>query len=346
MSSVDTDLGRQAGNAHGAPVLEVSGLTVEARASGAPLRLVEDVSLTVRAGQTLGLVGESGSGKTMTAMAILGLLPRGITVTSGHAAYGRSDLLSLSTKELNALRGREIGVIFQEPRRSLNPAFTVGEQIAEVVRRHSDATRRQAWQRAVELLGMVGIPQPARRARDYPHAFSGGMCQRLMIAASVACEPRLLLADEPTTSLDVTVQAQVLSLLVNLQEQFDLGILFITHDLGVVAEVCHSVSVMYAGQVVEHASVEDIFLHPQHPYTEGLLGAIPSIEEPDARLVAIEGTVPTYADLPSGCRFHPRCRYMLEGPCTDAPPPLSDLGGERQCRCVRVTSLSLKGIDD
>ncbi|MGE0308187.1 MAG: ABC transporter ATP-binding protein [Acidimicrobiia bacterium] len=343
---MDADLGRPAANAHGEPVLEVAGLTVEARASGAPVRLVEDVSLTVRAGQTLGLVGESGSGKTMTAMAILGLLPRGITVTSGRAAYGQSDLLSLSTKELNALRGREIGVIFQEPRRSLNPVFTVGEQIAEVVRRHSDATRRQAWQRAVELLGMVGIPQPARRARDYPHAFSGGMCQRLMIAASVACEPRLLLADEPTTSLDVTVQAQVLSLLVNLQEQFDLGILFITHDLGVVAEVCHSVSVMYAGQVVEHSSVEDIFLRPQHPYTEGMLGAIPSIDEPDARLVAIEGTVPTYADLPSGCRFHPRCQYMLEGPCTDAPPPLSELGGERQCRCVRTTSLSLKGIDD
>ena len=246
---------------------------------------------------------------------------------------------------MTAVRGNDVAMVFQEPMTSLDPAFTVGDQIAEVVRRHQGLGRRAAWGRAVDMLGLVGIPRPAQRARDYPHAFSGGMRQRAMIAIALACDPRVLIADEPTTALDVTTQAQILELLRELQARFGMAVVFVTHDLGVVADVCDRVAVMYAGEVIETAAVDDLFYRPQHPYTEGLLGCMPQ-EHQRERLRTIPGVVPPPQAFPAGCRFHPRCGYCEPGRCTTGRPELAPSAFGHASRCVRAGELLLRGVDE
>lgn len=325
-------------------VLDVVGLNVAFRTSEGTVPVVSDVSFELHEGLTLGLVGESGSGKTVTSLALLGLIRPPVGDVSGSVRIGGRDILALSDAELRAVRGREIAMIFQEARRSLDPSFTVGSQIASVARRHLGLSRRQAWKRAVEMLDLVQIPGAANRARDYPHQFSGGMCQRVMLAMALSSEPRVLIADEPTTALDVTVQAQVLELLRELQRDLGLSILFITHDLGVVAELCDRVSVMYAGQVVETGPVSGLFRAPRHPYMAGLLGALPQAATADRRLGGIPGAVPRPSDFPAGCRFGPRCSSAADG-CTEQtqtllPAPTDD----HLVRCTRSSQLSLRGI--
>jgi oligopeptide/dipeptide ABC transporter ATP-binding protein len=250
--------------------------------------------------------------------------------------------VGLSPKELEAVRGAQVANIFQEPMTSLNPAFTVGEQIAEMVRRHQKVDRKAAWARAVEMLDRVGIPNPARRAKEYPHQFSGGMRQRVMIAMAVSCEPKLLIADEPTTALDVTIQAQVLELLKDMQTEFGMSVVFITHDLGVVAQVCDRVVVLYGGRVMEQSGIDDLYYRPVHPYTEGLLTAMPQIGPRSGRLASIPGSTPVPSALPAGCAFGPRCPYVLDE-CRSGPVPLTELAGGRASRCVRVHDLTLVG---
>jgi peptide/nickel transport system ATP-binding protein len=326
-----------------ASLLSVEGLSVQFATTGGWVTVVDDVGFHIEPGETVGLVGESGSGKTVTSLAILGLLPRRTSrVEKGTIRLDGRDLRSLTPLEMRRLRGQEISMIFQEPMTSLNPAFTVGNQIAEAVRIHLGVSRRAAMARAVELLELVGIPDASRRIKDYPHAFSGGMRQRAMIAMAVACNPRLLVADEPTTALDVTVQAQVLELLRGLQAELGMGILFVTHDLGVVANVCNRVVVLYAGQVVEQAPADRFFARPRHPYAEGLLTALPQASQPGSPLATIEGEVPRPESLPRGCRFHPRCRYVQPA-CHDQPVslvPVSSVEGA-QVRCLRHEELDL-----
>lgn len=328
----------------GERVLEVSDLCIEFKSEHGWSTVVDHLDLTLDRGETLGLVGESGSGKTVTSLAIMGLLTGPRVKISGSVKLEGRELIGMNKRDMNALRGKSIGMIFQEPRRSLNPAFTVGDQIAEVVRRHKvDVSRGQSWVRAVEMLELVGIPDPAARAHEYPHQFSGGMCQRVMLAMAVACEPVVLIADEPTTALDVTVQAQVLELLTELQERMGLGILFITHDLGVVAETCDRVSVLYGGQVMESTGAENLFYDPLHPYTEGLLASTPDAQVRAERLYAIPGTVPASWNWPQGCRFHPRCTYAQQGLCDSEPVVLSGAASHR-VRCARADALELEGI--
>lgn len=327
------------------PVLEVAGLHVAVRTPRGTFAVVRDVGFSLRRGETLGVVGESGSGKTMTALAVMGILPPSARVEAGTIQFEGRDLLRMGEVELQAVRGNKLGMIFQEPVRSLDPAFTVGEQIAEVVRRHRRAGRKAAWQRAVEMLDLVGIPNAARRARDYPYAFSGGMCQRVMLAAALACEPQILIADEPTTALDVTVQAQVLDLMRELREELSLSVLLITHDLGVIADACDRVVVMYNGEIVESASVDALFFSPLHPYTEGLLGCIPGVDEQVERFRAIPGQVPSLGATPPGCRFHPRCVYTSAS-CRVDVQLLLEVNGDRQVRCNRHRDLDLRGVPE
>ena len=324
-------------------VLTVRDLQVTVRSGGLDLEVVSDVGFELRPRQTLGLVGESGSGKSMTAYALMGLLPRNARVTRGQVRLGDVDLLTLNRAQLSDVRGSEIGMIYQEARRSLNPAFTVGDQIAEVVRRHRGVSRAAANKRAAELLSMVHIPRAVERLRDYPHEFSGGMCQRVMLAVALACEPKVLIADEPTTALDVTVQASVLGLLHELQEELGMAMLLITHDLGVVADICDDVAVMYAGRVVERSPVDELFLRPSHPYTEGLLRAIPNILAPTERFASIPGNVPALDRMPSGCRFHPRCPYA-QPRCSTELPPVVRADAAHGSACLRVEELELRGV--
>ncbi|HXQ74972.1 MAG TPA: ABC transporter ATP-binding protein [Acidimicrobiales bacterium] len=326
----------------GAPLLSVDALTVEFATPSGWVPVVQDVAFDLSAGETLGLVGESGSGKTVTSLAVLGLLPRrSARITSGTIRLDGRDIRTLTPLEKRRIRGHDISMIFQEPMTSLNPAFTVGNQIAESVRIHLGLTRRDALTRAAELLALVGIPDPHRRVRDYPHTFSGGMRQRVMIAMAIACNPRLLVADEPTTALDVTVQAQVLELLRRLQDQIGMGVLFVTHDLGVVANVCDRVVVLYAGQVVERADAARFFTRPGHPYAEGLLASLPQTARPGSPLAVIPGEVPRSDALPPGCRFHPRCRYAQPA-CSDRPVDLQSTGeGGGAVRCLRQGELDL-----
>lgn len=328
-----------------APLLEVNDLVVEMKTERGRLRVVDGLDLTVSAGETVGLVGESGCGKTVTSLALMRLLPPN-ALLSGRIALEGIDLTLLTEREMADVRGARMAMIFQEPRRSLNPAFTVGEQIAEAVRRHRGVGRREAWSRAMELLDLVEIPESHERSQHYPHEFSGGMCQRVMLAMALACEPKLLIADEPTTALDVTVQAQVLELVYSLQQRLGLGVLLVTHDLGVVAEVCDRVAVMYAGQIVEHASVLPLFDAPAHPYTQGLLGAIPDPIRHADSLGYIDGTVPPPFALPAGCRFHPRCQHVRDVICTAEPVALRPIGSAeagRLVRCARAEELPGRG---
>jgi len=301
-------------------------------------RAVDGVSFSISRGHTLGLVGESGCGKTVTALSILRLVPHPPgRIVSGSILFKGHNLVGLCEKEMEKIRGEQISMIFQEPMTSLNPVFTIGNQVAEVFQIHRGLSRRAAWRNAVEMLERVKIPEPAKRAREYPHQMSGGMRQRVMIAIALACEPDLLIADEPTTALDVTVQAQILNLMEELKKQYDSAILLITHNLGVIAEIADEVAVMYAGMIVEYAPVEILFGHPFHPYTRGLLLSIPELEEirRGKRLVPIEGNVPEPTHHPPGCRFHPRCPKATSE-CRAAVPQLvpADSGAKHLCRCI------------
>ena len=314
------------------PLLRVQGLTTLFNLPTGVVRAVDNVSLELRRGETLGLVGESGSGKSMTALSILRLVqPPGVTLGGPIEFNGRKDLLELSEREMRKIRGAEMALIFQEPMTALNPAFTVGAQIAEAILVHHQASRAAARDRAVELLAAVRIPDPEKRTRDYPHQLSGGMRQRVLIAMALACRPLLLIADEPTTALDVTIQAEILDLLREMKEKFDLALLLITHDLGVVAGHADRVAVMYAGRIVEEGPVRRVFHAPAHPYTRGLLASIPG-GTPGQRLAGIEGTVPNLASLPPGCAFEPRCPERF-AQCGTAPPPPFMIEPVQSARC-------------
>ncbi len=313
----------------GRPVLSVSSLRTHFHTRSGVVKAVDDLSFTIGAGETLAIVGESGCGKSMTALSIMRLLPPPGRSESGSIRLGDTDLLRLSSREMRALRGNDIAMIFQEPMTSLNPVLTVGRQIAEAVALHRRVSHAQAMRHAVEMLQRVHIPEPEQRAREYPHQMSGGMRQRAMIAMALACNPKLLIADEPTTALDVTIQAQILRLIVDLQRETGTAVLLITHDLGVVAETAHRVIVMYAGRKVEEAAVDDLFAAPQHPYMQGLLASIPhggllaGQATPDARLAEIPGIVPPLYALPEGCHFAPRCP-RADDLCRATYPPLRE----------------------
>ncbi len=318
------------------PLIEIEELCVRFHGdNGHIMHAVDSVDLSVANGATLGLVGESGCGKSVTSLAIMGLLPKPTAEVTGTIRFDGLDLLQADDSTLRDLRGNRLAMIFQEPMTSLNPSFTIGEQIIETILRHRGGSRRSARERAIELLRRVHIPSPERRIDDYPHKLSGGMRQRVMIAMALACDPRLLIADEPTTALDVTLQAQILELMRELKATSNAAIILITHDLGVVAEVCDEVAVMYAGEIVERAPVEQLFASPQHPYTVGLLGSIPRLGRRATHLATIEGMVPNMARPPSGCRFAPRCPFVREA-CVKAPPPLIEHSPGHWSRCIRA----------
>jgi oligopeptide/dipeptide ABC transporter ATP-binding protein len=312
-------------------LLSVSELTTVFDLADGPAAAVDGVSFDIRAGETLGLVGESGSGKSVTALSIMRLVQPPGRIAGGHVTFKGRDLFALSEAEMRTVRGADIALIFQEPMTALNPVFTVGDQIAETLLVHQRATRRSARARAVELLDAVRVPDPAARVRDYPHQLSGGMRQRVLIAMALACTPSLVIADEPTTALDVTIQAQILDLLRDMKSAFNLSLLLITHDLGIIAETADRVAVMYAGRIVEQGSVRAILRDPKHPYTQGLLASIPG-GTPGERLRAIEGTVPMLGALPPGCAFNPRCPFRFE-PCTRGAPPEYAVEPGRGARC-------------
>ncbi len=294
-------------------LLKVEDLSVQFKTDDGVVQAVDGLSYDLRPGETLGIVGESGSGKSVSSLAILGLIPTPPgRVTSGRALFGGRDLLKLNQRELSTIRGNRIAMIFQDPMTSLNPFLTVAEQLTEVTRLHLRQTHAEALAHAIEMLERVGIPAPARRVFDYPHQFSGGMRQRVMIAMALSCKPQILIADEPTTALDVTIQAQILELMKELQRTEGTAIILITHDLGIVANSCRRVNVMYAGKFVEEAMVDDLFERPRHPYTRGLLLSIPRLDGAGDRLTPIEGQPPDLVRLPSGCTFHPRCPNALE----------------------------------
>jgi len=318
-----------------ARLLSVRNLTTGFDLDGRFVPAVNDISFHVEPGETLCIVGESGSGKSLTALSIMRLVQSPGRIAAGTILFnskaGSRDLLRLSEREMQEIRGGEIGLVFQEPMTALNPVFTIGNQIEETLRIHGRATRSDARDRAIELLASVSVPEPERRVREYPHQLSGGLRQRALIALALACTPALLIADEPTTALDVTIQAQILDLLRELQAKMRLALLLITHDLGVVAEMADRVAVMYAGRIVEEASVDQLFGDPKHPYTRGLMTSIPG-GAPGARLKAIQGTVPALGQLPPGCAFAPRCPDRFE-PCATITPQSTDLGPNRAVKC-------------
>jgi peptide/nickel transport system ATP-binding protein len=319
-----------------APLLEIKGLKTHFSTDDGILQAVDGVDITINKGETLCVVGESGCGKTVTAMSILKLIamPPG-RIAAGEIIFEGRDLVPLTSNQLDEIRAKEIGFIFQEPMTSLNPVLTVGEQIAESLRRHENVTRKQALERTIEMLKLVQIPNAEGRVHNYPHQFSGGMRQRVMIAMALACKPKLIIADEPTTALDVTIQAQILDLLQDMKERFGMAVMLITHAMGVVAETAQRVVVMYAGKVVEEADVDALFADPGHPYTQGLIRSIPRIDldsEHKTRLEAIGGSVPILINPPVGCRFAPRCKFAMDV-CTDKEPLLREIAPGHRMAC-------------
>lgn len=322
-------------------LLDVRHLTTQIPTPRGTLTVVDDLSFTVEPGECFGLVGESGSGKSMTVKSILGLIPAPGRVTAGEVMHDGKDLAKLPPKALVKIRGRSIATIVQDASSALNPVLRVGTQIAECMLEHGVVrSKAQARARVIDLMAKVGIPAPEARIDDYPHQFSGGMCQRVVIAAALSCSPGLILADEPTTALDVTIQDQILKLLVALQHDLGLGLLLVTHDMGVVAQTCQRVAVMYAGQIVEMAGTADLFRQPRHPYTMGLLNCVPRLDGPAGkRLTPIPGAPPDLARLPSGCRFHPRCPLAITA-CRSGQPALAEVAPGHFSRCIRQSAMS------
>ena len=321
-------------------LLEIKGLKTHFKTDDGWLHAVDGVDMSIEAGETLGVVGESGCGKSVTAKTVMKLIdmPPG-RIVAGQVLWQGRDLVPLGAEDMRRIRAKEIAIIFQEPMTSLNPVYTVGEQIAESIRLHEGLSRKDAIARAVEMLKLVRIPTPERRVHDYPHQFSGGMRQRVMIAMALSCKPQLLIADEPTTALDVTIQAQILDLLAELKSEMGMAIMLITHAMGVVAEVAQRVVVMYAGKVVEEALVGELFAHPRHPYTQGLIRSIPRIDSAltkKGRLETIPGTVPKLIAPPEGCRFAPRCKFAMPA-CTQATPPLRQVAPGHKVACILDT---------
>lgn len=297
------------------------------------VKALNDVSLQLKEGEVLGIVGESGSGKSVTAYSLMGLTAENGRITGGELHFNGHHINEMTEKEMRAMRGNEVAIIFQDPMTSLNPVYTIGNQIMEVLRLHTDKTKKEAWERAEELLSLVGINDPQKRLRQYPHELSGGMRQRIMIAMALACEPKLLIADEPTTALDVTIQAQILELIMELKDKLKMAVIMITHDLGIVAGTCEKVAVMYAGNIVEYGLVEDIFYYPKHEYTKGLLRSIPRMEQGEKqRLVPIEGTPVDLLNPPSGCPFSPRCRECMDI-CEKEMPPVNRFQDRHYALC-------------
>ena len=326
-------------------VLDVKNLQTVFFTNSGLFRAVDDVSFSVRRGETLAIVGESGCGKSVTALSIMRLVPDPPgRIVGGSVTLEGTELLELDEAEMRAIRGNRISMIFQEPMTSLNPVMRIGDQITEAVRLHRKLTSREAWNKAVEMLRLVRIPEPEQRAREYPHQLSGGMRQRAMIAMALACRPALLIADEPTTALDVTIQAQILALIVELQKELGTGLILITHDLGVVAQTAQRVIVMYAGKKVEEAGVEALFENPRHPYTRGLMASMPAVatfgSNSDARLVEIPGMVPSLTNLPPGCAFAPRCALAIDR-CRAEYPPLQDWGDHHLAACWRAAETAV-----
>jgi peptide/nickel transport system ATP-binding protein len=313
-------------------LLDVRGLTVVFPTQDGDVRAVSELSYTLHRGETLGIVGESGSGKSVSSLALMGLLNTERAQITGEALFGGRDLLTLPADEMRDIRGKELAMIFQDPFACLHPMYRVGDQIAEAVTAHASVSKSKAFDRAVELLGAVGIPRPRERARDYPHQFSGGMRQRAMIAMALVNNPSVLIADEPTTALDVTVQAQILDLIARVKREFNIGVILITHDLGVVSETADTVLVMYAGRPMETGPARDVFAEPQHPYTWGLLQSMPTVERRLDTLLAIEGSPPSLLRVPTGCPFNPRCAYAF-APCPVELPELRALPGGHLDRC-------------
>jgi peptide/nickel transport system ATP-binding protein len=329
---------------NGETVLDVKNLRTVFFTNSGLFKAVDDLSFSVRRGETLAIVGESGCGKSVTALSIMRLVPDPPgRVVGGSILLEGNDLLSLDEEGMRAIRGSRISMVFQEPMTSLNPVMRIGDQITETIRLHRTVDAKEAWAQAVKMLRLVRIPEPERRAKEYPHQLSGGMRQRAMIAMALACRPALLIADEPTTALDVTIQAQILALMLDLQKEFGMGLVLITHDLGVVAQTAQRVIVMYAGKKVEEATVERLFEDPRHPYTRGLMASIPAVPSADtsdqARLVEIPGTVPSLTRLPAGCAFAPRCQFAIPR-CHEEYPPMQDVSPDHVAACWRATDMA------
>ena len=328
-------------------LLEVKNLQTHFPTRGGLVKAVNDVSFHIDAGELVGLVGESGCGKSITALSVMRLIAPPGKIVGGSISFKGEDLLKASDDRLREMRGDDVSMIFQDPMTSLNPVYTVGEQIAEALRLHRKLDKKAAWNQAIEAMKEVSIPDPARRVNDYPHQLSGGMRQRVMIAMALACDPELLIADEPTTALDVTIQAQILELLNELRQTRKLAVLLITHDLGVVAEVADRVCVMYTGRIVEESGVDEIFAKPKHPYTQGLLKSVPKLrgigEQKGTRLSTIEGTVPSPTNLPHGCHFAPRCEFKMDV-CTQGVIPFFNLKNDVRVRCVLYDKNNIERI--
>ncbi|MFS0574312.1 ABC transporter ATP-binding protein [Sporosarcina sp. 179-K 3D1 HS] len=315
------------------PLLTVQDLKTHFFTDNGVVRSVDGVTFAVHEGETIGIVGESGSGKSVTALSIMNLLPyKTGSIVDGSITFGNTDLVQIKEKEMRKIRGNDIAMIFQEPMTSLNPSYTIGNQIGEAIKLHKKVDRKEARKRSIELLKQVGIPNAERMVDEFPHKLSGGMRQRVMIAMALACDPKLIIADEPTTALDVTIQAQILELIQKLKQESNTSILMITHDLAVVSEVCDRVIVMYAGRVIEEADVRTIFESPSHPYTKGLIDSMPSIENEVEWLNTIKGNVPIPSEMPAGCKFAPRCQYAFDR-CTTEEPELEEIGSGQKTRC-------------
>lgn len=320
-------------------ILSVHNLKIRFNTEDEPVQTVSGISFSLDKGKTLGIVGESGCGKSVTSLSIMRLIPNPPgEIEDGEILYKGKNLVALPEKEMRKIRGNDIAMIFQEPMTSLNPVYTIGNQICEVLEGHKRLSKKQAVKQAVEMLKLVGIPEPEQRVKEYPHQLSGGMRQRVMIAIALACDPELLIADEPTTALDVTIQAQILDLIKDMKQQRGMSIIFITHDLGVVSEVADDVMVMYAGEIVEKTSAAEIFAKPLHPYTEGLIKSVPDVYQDVEELEAIPGILPHYSEMPKGCRFSTRCSYAKEI-CKEMKPELEEVSEGHQVRCLKYSDI-------